>query len=396
MMMTPIKTSPSDTSIGNSLVQPQQQQLNQARSRVGHSSLALLQAFIAGLSFMGLLTFLTSSNTGTNTSLPVPVGTVIKSLHSNSTTSASSSPPSTISNSTSSISSWCPHSSNRSINSISCHNTDLCHPCQRRFLIIIASARSASTTLTWMLDTLPQLRMSGENKNVLYNMMTLHQSLWQNRQFQVASKNKNAFGHNPIPKQTFACAVQQIVQSFNPPLLDPSNQQTLQQTPQEEQETIIGFKTIKFDLNHKDNNNNKDDSNTSVVILDKTTRQMMDFVRDNLPCSRILVNINSNVTRQAMSQESSGIARSMNPEELELRNQRLRRIQQRFGDHHAHLLDAQQWTNNVTVLNQALDWLGYSPECHFQEVLQFNTVNRYRNGKTEMSQQPNPNCRLMV
>ena len=36
--------------------------------------------------------------------------------------------------------SWCP--------SANCTNTDLCHPCQRRFLILIAMGRSASTTLT--------------------------------------------------------------------------------------------------------------------------------------------------------------------------------------------------------------------------------------------------------
>jgi len=54
---------------------------------------------------------------------------------------------------------WCP-------NAI-CPNSDLCHPCRRRFLILIATGRSASTTLTYMLNSLPGIRMSGENNDEL-------------------------------------------------------------------------------------------------------------------------------------------------------------------------------------------------------------------------------------
>jgi hypothetical protein len=48
-----------------------------------------------------------------------------------------------------------------------CNNSQLCKPCQRRFLIIFTVGRSASTTLTWMMDSLPGIRMSGENNDLL-------------------------------------------------------------------------------------------------------------------------------------------------------------------------------------------------------------------------------------
>ena len=56
--------------------------------------------------------------------------------------------------------SWCPKAV--------CQNSPMCAPCNRRHLLLLATARSGSTTLLSMLNQLPLVRMSGENNNELY------------------------------------------------------------------------------------------------------------------------------------------------------------------------------------------------------------------------------------
>lgn len=78
---------------------------------------------------------------------------------------ASSSPLSNSRHVVKNHSSWCP--------SATCHNTDLCHPCDRRFLILLATGRSGSTSMMYMLDSLPGVRMSGENNAILNHLQQL-------------------------------------------------------------------------------------------------------------------------------------------------------------------------------------------------------------------------------
>ena len=58
---------------------------------------------------------------------------------------------------------WCPHAD--------CYNSPICTPCRRRFLLIIATGRSGSTTLLSMINQLPGVRLSGENKDALLSQM---------------------------------------------------------------------------------------------------------------------------------------------------------------------------------------------------------------------------------
>jgi hypothetical protein len=95
--------------------------------------------------------------------------------------------------------SWCPGAV--------WHDSDVCHPCQRRFLIVIATGRSASTTLTHMLGSLPGVRMSGENYNMLGLIRNLFDTVQKHVHPEVAMKD--AWAHNPVPKGgAFACAAQ--------------------------------------------------------------------------------------------------------------------------------------------------------------------------------------------
>jgi len=168
---------------------------------------------------------------------------------------------------------WCP--------SATCTNTDLCKPCQRRFLLVIATPRSASTTLTWMLNELPGIRMSGENNNQLAAILEMKNNVWNHSSFQHGNNRKGAWGHNYIPHQTFACAAQATMEAINPPRLV---EKTVIEDKESEKHDIIGFKTIRFERG--------DDQH----IVD-----MVEHVRDNFPCSRVVINISSNVTRQAES-----------------------------------------------------------------------------------------------
>ena len=49
------------------------------------------------------------------------------------------------------------------------------------------------------------------------------------------------------------------------------------------------------------------------------------------------------------------------------------------------MIDSEQWTNNVTVLNKEIvDWMGYSRECYFTKLLEYNTRDEgYGNGLTK-------------
>ena len=124
-----------------------------------------------------------------------------------------------------------------------------CQPCDRRFLILISTGRSASTTLTWMLDTLPGVRMSGENNNLMGHLYDLYEGTLKT----LIKKNPervsvDAWFRNSLTKSSLACAFQNIVETITPPLpIDPSlSPSSMEEKRKEEREMIIGFKTVRF------------------------------------------------------------------------------------------------------------------------------------------------------
>lgn len=257
---------------------------------------------------------------------------------------------------------WCPLAN--------CSNTDLCQPCRRRFLIVIATARSASTTLTWMLNELPGVRMAGENNNMLSSILETKNNIYNHSSFHKGNGVRTAWGHNPIPNQSFSCAAQAMMEAINPPKLKDLK---FVESKQKALSEIVGFKTIRFDRGSKGHYS-----------------QMVDFVKENFPCSRILININSNVTRQVISFRDANFY-DVSESSLQRRNRALAHIHELFGDHQSYWLDSANWTQNVDVLNDAVEWLGFHKSCRFRELLQFNTKNGFLNGKTELSYK-DPEC----
>merc|ERR1712176_1668174 len=63
---------------------------------------------------------------------------------------------------------WCPNAT------ITCHNSPLCTPCNRRYAFVFATARSGSTTLLQTMNELPHVRMSGENDNAFKKAHNLY------------------------------------------------------------------------------------------------------------------------------------------------------------------------------------------------------------------------------
>jgi len=273
--------------------------------------------------------------------------------------------------------SWCPGAV--------CHDSDVCHPCQRRFLIVIATGRSASTTLTHMLGSLPGIRMSGENYNMLGLIRNLFDTIHKHVHPDVAMKD--AWAHNPVPKGAFACAAQHMMETINPTLFQENS--TL--LTKDDSQTIIGFKTIRFAarVDHASNDVQETDEELAEV--------MVEFTKDTLPCARIIVDIRSDTVLQAESmKEKQGFIEELaikGAEDLDERNARLREIAVRFGDQ-AYFLDSTEWTKNISVLNAAVEWLGFHQSCFFRELLELNTRGTgYDHGRTELK--ADPNCRYI-
>lgn len=248
-------------------------------------------------------------------------------------------------------SSWCPKAI--------CKSSPMCQPCKRRFLIIFSSGRSASTTLTWMMDSLPGVRMSGENNNLLRKQFSFYSGTFEAEHFEKGYGEKNAFGRNQILEGSLSCILQNAIELITPPEFPIQDQE-------EEQSTIVGFKTIRSHI--AENNDNM--------------QLFVDFLQEHLPCARYLVNYRSDIKAHIKSWGTNFNWTGDIAKEIQMENDNLMLLYSMLGPDQAYLLDSTKWTKNVTVLNEALGWLGYNSSCYFPEVLEFNT-KQYMHTKTE-------------
>jgi hypothetical protein len=273
--------------------------------------------------------------------------------------------------------SWCPKAV--------CLDSDLCQPCQRRFLILLATGRSASTTLNFMLDSLPGVRMSGENNDQLKAIRVMMENVMLRRAFGYYNstfERKQAWGHNPIPPGAAACVGQKMIETINPPLLTDHQSGTSSSVLEDDADTIIGFKTIRFLQNG---------------TTEADTIALVRWVKSNFPCTKFIVNIRSATGDQAISQvrafpEGNPLIAGSAEKLLQL-NERMRSLVKLFGGDQAYLLDSSEWTKDLESLNQAVEWLGFHKSCHFQELLDFNTgPGRGIGGEAKTQIDMNPEC----
>lgn len=259
--------------------------------------------------------------------------------------------------------SWCPYAQ--------CNNSPLCKPCDQRYLFILSPGRAGSTSLLTTFNSLPNIRLSGENNNVLfqaYSMMnTLHKA--QNK-FQYDSQiEEGPWMHNLIPKQSLACLSQKILSTINPPeheyLLGLDNEWELKS---HERDAIIGAKMIRLQA-----------SNWDVATTVK-------YFKEHFPCAKYIVN-SRNPEDILSSREKVGW-KSINTIEQEL--QFLKEFAKLLGNDRAVFLKMEEWSNDVGILNGVIEWLGYK-NCTLSHV-QHQNFHGY--GKDTSNLLSSGECRL--
>lgn len=241
---------------------------------------------------------------------------------------------------------WCPDAK--------CTNSPVCYPCDRRFLIEIATKRSGSTSLMHMLDKLPGVRMGGENNNALHKIANLFKGLPL-----TGPASSEAWKRGRILEQDMACTAQKVIEAINPPL------QREQEAGFDDSSTIIGWKTVRF---HEDWDRIED---------------AVQFVKRYFPCARVVINIRSDTFNQAVSQ-----MRNLKwwdreeKEKLDETNALMKDVAKMFGPKQAYFLDSSEWTkeNGHDQINGLIEWLGFE-DCKFEKIPHWN-ANGYDSDDT--------------
>ena len=254
---------------------------------------------------------------------------------------------------------WCPKAT--------CLNSPICQPCQKRYLLILATARSGSTTLLRMFGALPSVRLAGENLNTLEPLSLVIDNLIKKRSDQGPVVKANGrgriagpFTRHPIPHGSYACPTQHWINALNPPPHHVMLRSYTQEGPtieEYDEHTIMGFKSVRFHLSHW------------------TVQEGAKFLRENFPCSKIIINMRSNVQSQMESVGTTFMRDGNTEDELENElvqyNSFQRALSQELGSDVAKLIDMNDWKEDVSVLNDVIDWLGFEG-CAFRELVHEN------------------------
>ena len=242
--------------------------------------------------------------------------------------------------------SWCPYAT--------CNDSPVCSPCKRRFLFIVASGRSGSTTLLSMMNMLPNVRLSGENNNELFVISGLETNLRRDKKKHILHEpaQTGPWKHNQIPDQALSCPMQKVVET-----LDIAPNEVLENIHQEpfrseEEGKILGVKTIRIQQGNWG------------------PKKAADFFKRNFPCSRIIVNYRSDSEAQLNSTSNLGW-RSVTEDSLIKTNHFLEAFANNLGDDMSKIIDMTEWSKDVSVINNVVDWLGFE-HCHFKSLMHEN------------------------
>lgn len=254
-----------------------------------------------------------------------------------------------------------------------CLNSPLCQPCNRRHFFIISTARSGSTTLLRQFNQLPNIRLSGENHNQMKYTSQLTINLLNNRPNLLKhpmDKTSGPFAHNTIPKGSMGCIAQQMMHLLNPPPLEVQKDKSIN-VYDYDKDLILGFKTVRFH-----------DAGWTAWEASK-------YLKDHFPCSKVLINLQSNITHQYISfkktfnhtEGTEYLGPSM--ERLKDINDFQRNLMTGLGGTMAKLIDMDNWAKDVRILNEVVDWLGYQ-NCEFDNIVHENLAGYTRDEETEL------------
>jgi hypothetical protein len=135
-----------------------------------------------------------------------------------------------------------------------------------------------------MLNLLPGVRMTGENNNLVGRFENLLKGSSQD----MLDGTGAAWFHNPIPKESWSCASQTL---FAPSKLD-NNGELLERS---DENTILGFKTIRLFHDAIQKNGNTPLSQLQVQEIAKNKVEMLNRL---FPCARFVVNYQSDKNRE--------------------------------------------------------------------------------------------------
>lgn len=219
--------------------------------------------------------------------------------------------------------------------------------------------RAASTTLMSQMWTLPQIHMGGENNGLFFNLNKAFQNTLTEKSFN--RMNSRSWYHEPVSNELLSCSIQNALEAINPP-----------QNPQEN--PILGFKTIRLK------------GNTTEKL-----NQTAHFLQESFPCAKFLINYRS--AEKIKASRDIYFSNERPIDEIQEEIERLLTFGTFLPESQTRILNSDEWTKDVSILNEVVDWMGYSKECHFKQVLEFNTDKGYGNGITELTM--DPNCRYL-
>ena len=262
--------------------------------------------------------------------------------------------PHFVANNSNTTKSWCPGAS--------CNNSPVCAPCNRRFLFIVATGRSGSTTLLRMFNALPNVRISGENNNELYVASQLESNLEGAKGHNLLDGNaiQGSWAHNEIPPQAMACPIQKVVETLDiAPREELLHMNSIgraggSRLADEERNKILGMKVIR------------------IMNGEWTPLEAAEFFQRNFPCSRIIVNYRSDIDEQVRSRANLGWETAANKSRVVEEVNFLDQFAGHLGKDMAKSIDMKMWREDVSLLNDVIDWLGYDKHCHFESIIHEN------------------------
>jgi hypothetical protein len=281
--------------------------------------------------------------------------------------------------------SWCPYAT--------CQNSPLCAPCNRRYILILATGRSGSTTLLKMMNFLPNVRLSGENRNFIGISRPLISNFQvdqgdnnnHNNNHKIGSsvtplldqnfdRDEGAFMHNAIPPQAMSCPIQSAFNVLNPPPKEIQENDHKLSIHEYDADTIMGCKTIRF---HKN---------------DLRTEYASNYLKEVFPCSKVIINIRSNAEDQVKSIQGTfqNGHHNKSVEDIDEYNTYLTDLAKELGSEMAKVIDLNVWKEDVEVFNDVVDWLGFK-NCKFTSIIHEN-ANGYDRDNGSNSAGLNSKC----
>ncbi|KAL7570805.1 hypothetical protein ACA910_018876 [Epithemia clementina (nom. ined.)] len=116
----------------------------------------------------------------------------------------------------------------------------------------------------------------------------------------------------------------------------------------------------------------------------KRMRQAAQFLNETFPCAKFVVSIRSDAQSHAQSirhtfyQHNQEKRQTVTVQESEQRNCNMRLLVQWLGQEKARVMDSSQWTRNMSIVNALVsNFLGFDPACHFKQLFQLNTHDKY-------------------